>query len=63
MAQIVASVLACVVATVRESLVQTIAIMVIIAASAPFAWILVADQVPLSRNEKITVKLLSPDAK
>jgi tripartite ATP-independent transporter DctM subunit len=30
----------------RESLVETIAVMVIIAASAPFAWALVAEQVP-----------------
>jgi C4-dicarboxylate transporter DctM subunit len=30
----------------RESLAETIAVMVIIAASAPFAWALVAEQVP-----------------
>jgi C4-dicarboxylate transporter DctM subunit len=35
-----------IVRTVRQSLVETISVMVIIAASAPFAWILVADQVP-----------------
>jgi tripartite ATP-independent transporter DctM subunit len=35
-----------VIRSVRESLTQAVAIMVIIAASAPFAWILVADQVP-----------------
>lgn len=38
--------LASIIRTVRQSLVETIAVMVIIAASAPFAWILVADQVP-----------------
>jgi C4-dicarboxylate transporter DctM subunit len=35
-----------VVAAMRESLTETIAVVIIIAASAPFAWILVADQVP-----------------
>jgi tripartite ATP-independent transporter DctM subunit len=38
--------LAAIVRTVREALTETVAVMVIIAASAPFAWILVADQVP-----------------
>ena len=38
--------LASIVRTVRDSLSETIAVMVIISASAPFAWILVADQVP-----------------
>jgi C4-dicarboxylate transporter DctM subunit len=37
---------AAIVTTVRQSLIETISVMVIIAASSPFAWILVADQVP-----------------
>ena len=35
-----------VVTSLRESLADTIAVMVIIAAAAPFAWIMVAEQVP-----------------
>lgn len=46
--------LASIVRTVRDSLSETIAVMVIIAASAPFAWILVADQVPQKLAESMS---------
>jgi C4-dicarboxylate transporter DctM subunit len=44
-----------IVRAMRESLSETIAVMVIISASAPFAWILVADQVPQKLAEHMGV--------
>ena len=47
--------LATIVATLRESLSETVALMIIIAASAPFAWILVIEQVPQKLAQSMSV--------